>query len=107
MRPRRTRRTGRRLALDQNAIDALNGLAVVLVQGGRARDGIPLLERALRLEPGFVDAKLNLGIARQEAGDVAGARTAYQDVLLAPARFGRQRATAKTLLAALEGSTRK
>jgi Flp pilus assembly protein TadD len=45
------------LALDQNAIDALNGLAVVLVQGGRARDGIPLLERALELEPGFVDAK--------------------------------------------------
>ena len=46
-------------------------------------------------------------VARQEAGDVAGARTAYQDVLLAPARFGRQRATAKTLLAALPGSTGK
>jgi choline-sulfatase len=89
------------LALNQEAVDALNGLAVVLVQRGRARDGIPLLERALGLEPEFVDARLNLGIARQEAGDLVGARAAYEEVMRAPARFGRQRATAKALLGAL------
>ena len=95
------------LAQDEGAVDALNGLAVLLVQGGRPQEGIPLLERALKLEPGFVDAQLNLGIARQEAGDLAGARSAYQEVLRAPAGFGRQRATARTLLSALAAPVRK
>ena len=91
----------RALAIDGSLADALNGLAVVLVQSGRPREAIPLLERALAREPGLVEARLNLGIAAQEAGDLARARTAYAEVLRAPARFARERRAAAALLRSL------
>jgi Flp pilus assembly protein TadD len=90
------------LALDDGDVDALNGLAVLLVQAGRPRDAVVMLERAVQLDPSFGEARLNLGIARQEAGDLAGARSAYEDVLRSPARFAGQQRAARALPARLK-----
>ena len=81
----------RALAIDDRAGDALNGLGVVLVQTRRAPEAVSRLERAVALEPAFVEAQLNLGIARQEVGDRDGARAAYERVLRAPVRFANER----------------
>jgi arylsulfatase A-like enzyme/Flp pilus assembly protein TadD len=92
--------TAYRAALEREprAPDALNGLAVALVQQGRARDAVPLLEQALQADRGFVEARLNLGIAFQESGDRVRAAEQYRAVLRAPAHFARERNAAAALL---------
>ena len=92
---------GAALTIDPDSPDALNGLGVLLVQAGRARDAVPWLERALARDAGFVEARLNLGIALQQSGDLAGARSAYEQVVQSPRRFGREQAAARALLASL------
>jgi tetratricopeptide (TPR) repeat protein len=89
------------LALDDSLPDALNGLAVLLVQADRPREALPLLERAVKLDPNFGEARLNLGIARQQSGDLTGARSAYLEIVHSP-RFKPQQAAAGALLKTLK-----
>jgi protein O-GlcNAc transferase len=89
------------LRLDNTSPDALNGVGVLLVQGGRGTEAVSWFERALVSAPRFYQAWLNLGIACQETGNVARAREAYRQVLaLAPAGAA-ERAAASRLLASL------
>lgn len=91
------------LRLDPASPDALNGVGVVLVQGGRGAEAVSWFERALASAPRFYEAWLNLGIACQESGSVVRAREAYRQVLaIAPAGTG-ERAAASRLLASLAG----
>jgi arylsulfatase A-like enzyme/Flp pilus assembly protein TadD len=87
------------LALDEASVDALNGLGVMMVQAQKPQEAVPLLERAVALEPGFGEARLNLAIARQAAGDLAGARAGYAELLRWPERYPRQQAAARVLMA--------
>lgn len=89
------------LALDPRSADALNGLAVLHVRADRPAEALPLLRQALAIEPAFVEAWLNLGIAAQQAGDLATARDAYAAVLAAAPRDARERRAARELLANL------
>lgn len=89
------------LALDGSWPDAANGVGVLEVQEGRAAAAVAWFEKALARSPDLVEARLNLGIALQEAGQTERARSAYRAVLRAPARFARERAAARQLLQAL------
>jgi arylsulfatase A-like enzyme/predicted TPR repeat methyltransferase len=89
------------LTIDANAVDALNGLGVLLVETNRPRDATPWFERALAASPGFVEARLNLGIALQQAGDTKRAAEAYRAVLGSPGGHGREKEAAAKLLARL------
>ncbi|HZR22754.1 MAG TPA: sulfatase-like hydrolase/transferase, partial [Vicinamibacterales bacterium] len=90
------------LAVDARAVDAANGLGVVLVEAHRAAEAVPLFERAVAASPDFVEAKLNLGIALEQSGQRDRARATYRDVLKAPARFVRERDAATKLLGQLD-----
>lgn len=94
------------LELDSGSANALNGLGVLLVETGRAREAIPVLERAVRSDPDLWEARLNLGIACQTAGDLEAASAAYRAVLTAPARFKREREAAAQLLGSIRSSVR-
>ena len=59
------------------------------------------LERAVGAAPDFVEARLNLALALQEAGDTKRAIVLYRQVLAAPPRYAREREAAGKLLAAL------
>jgi choline-sulfatase len=91
----------RALDVDALAIDAANGLGVLLVDMDRPAEAVPLLERAVAAAPEFVEARLNLGIALQQSGQTARAAEAYRAVLAAPRRFARERDAAAKLLATL------
>ena len=92
-----------RLALrsDPGAANALNGLGVLLVETGRPAEAIPLLERATASDASLWEARLNLGIAHQTAGNVDAAATAYRAVLAGAPRSSRERQAAAELLASL------
>ena len=64
----RSRYIGARSRSTRGRSDAANGLGVLLVDARRAADAVPYFERALQSAPDFVEARLNLGIALQEAG---------------------------------------
>ena len=81
-------------------MDAANGLGVLLVEAKRPAEAIPWFERAAAA-PDFVEARLNLGIALQEAGQTARAAETYRSILAAPPQFKRERDAAAKLLAAL------
>jgi tetratricopeptide (TPR) repeat protein len=87
--------------LDPRSPDAANGLGVVLVQQRRPGDAIPWFERALRTSPDFVEARLNLGIAYQENGQLDRAREAYREVLARAERSAPERRAAADLLRSL------
>ncbi|HVO13414.1 MAG TPA: sulfatase-like hydrolase/transferase [Vicinamibacteria bacterium] len=89
------------LRLDSTSLDAGNGLALVLVNTGRAATAIPLLERIVALAPDFYGAWLHLGMARQATGDTAGAAEAYRRVLAAPPSAAAPREAAAQLLAGI------
>jgi len=89
------------LTLDPGSVNALNGLGVLLIEGGRPLDAIPYLEKAAQSDPGLWEARLNLGIAHQTAGQLDAAAAAYRAVLAAPARYARERRAAAELLASL------
>lgn len=86
------------LERDANLADAANGLGVTLVQQHRAAEAIPWLEQAVALEPGFVEARLNLGIALQESGDRPRAAEQYRAVLAAKGPYAKEREAARALL---------
>ena len=83
------------------AANALNGLGALLVETGKPLEAIPLLERAAASDASLWEARLNLGIAQQTAGNLDAAAVAYRAVLGAPQRFSRERQAAKELLASL------
>jgi len=89
------------LNADPGAADALNGLGVLLVETGRAREAIPLLERATASGVDLWEARLNLGIAHQTAGNLDAAADAYRTLLAAAPRSSRERRAAAELLASL------
>jgi arylsulfatase A-like enzyme/tetratricopeptide (TPR) repeat protein len=92
----------RALEIDARYPDALNGLAVLLVQRGAAADAIPLLTLALDAAPDFHEARLNLGIAYQESGDRGKAAETYRRLLAtAPPTASRERKAAQELLGQL------
>lgn len=45
------------------------------------RDDVSLAQSALRVDPASIIARFNLGVALQEAGDLPGARAAWEEVL--------------------------
>jgi Tfp pilus assembly protein PilF len=90
------------LQSDPDAADALNGLGVLLVETERAREAVPVLERAAAAEPGFWEARLNLVIAHQTAGNGEAAAVAYRAVLAGAPRSSRERQAAAELLASLK-----
>ena len=87
--------------LDARSSDAANGLGVLLVEAHRPAEAVPWLERAVAAAPDFVEARLNLGIALQQSGQLDRAASVYRDVAHAPARFARERQAAAALLASL------
>ena len=91
----------RALDLDARGSDAANGLGVLLVESRRPAEAVPWLERAVAAAPDFVEARLNLGIALQQSGQIDRAASVYRDVLHAPVRFARERRAAAALLASL------
>ena len=82
--------------------DAMNGLGVLLVEEHRAAEAAAWFERALQASPGFVEARLNLGIALHQSGQETRAAEQYRRVLAAPGA-AREKAAAVKLLRALEG----
>ena len=93
----------RALDVDSRTVDAANGLGVLLVEGGRPGEAVPWFEKAIAAAPDFFEARLNLGIALQQSGQVARASEVYRQVLAAPGRFTRERDAAAKLLAAIGG----
>ena len=89
------------LNADPGAANALNGLGVLLVETGRARDAIPFLERAAASDATLWEARLNLGIAHQTAGNLDAAAKAYRAVFAGAPRSSRERQAAAELLASL------
>jgi hypothetical protein len=53
-------------------------LSTALLATGRAEAARPLVERALDEDPGNIDAWVNAGLVSRAAGDLAGARDAWQ-----------------------------
>jgi choline-sulfatase len=91
------------LRLDASSLDATNGLALLMVNTGRAAAAIPLLERVLAAAPHFYEAWLNLGRALQATGNRAQAADAYRRVLAAPPHAAAPRRAAAKLLASVGG----
>ena len=93
-----------RAALDRDprSADAANGLGVLLVQQQRSADAIRWFEQALAGSPAFVEARLNLGIAFQEIGNLDRARDAYRRVLGEAPPGSREHEAASKLIASLE-----
>lgn len=71
-----------------------NNLGLALLEGAKSREPVPgasleeavrIFEQALALQPDYVTAWKNLGIARREKGDIDGARSCFiQGLALAP-----------------------
>ncbi len=57
---------------------ALANWAGSLIETGRGRDAVPLLERGLAAYPKFALNYLNLGVVRSDLGDQAGARVEWR-----------------------------
>ncbi|MCM8738504.1 tetratricopeptide repeat protein [Azospirillum sp. A1-3] len=71
---------------DETEVNALHLLGLVLRRSGRLEDGLALIGRALRLNPEFLEARLNRANILGEAGRAAEAAAEWRRlVLLAPA----------------------
>ncbi len=100
----------RAAALSPTYADPLNGLGTIEVQRGRPAAAIPWFERALALAPALHEARLNLAIARELAGDRAGALAGCRDFLARTAgnrEFDTQRKAAQMLLTRLESGAHR
>jgi Flp pilus assembly protein TadD len=74
---------------------------VLLVEANRSAEAAPWFERAITAAPDMVEARLNLGIALQGAGERARAAEAYRQVLAASGSHPREKDAASKLLAGL------
>jgi arylsulfatase A-like enzyme/Flp pilus assembly protein TadD len=96
----------RSAALAPRYAEPWNGLGTLQVDRDRPSAALPLFERALELAPASHEVRLNRAIARELAGDAAGAVRDYRDVLAATegdARHTEQSRAARQLLARLTG----
>ena len=94
----------RAIALAPSYADPWNGLGALEVEQGRPKEAVVCFARAIALAPENHEARLNLGIALETAGDLASAVSAYRDFLRASKddpRFSQQRAVAARLMARL------
>ena len=78
--------TARALAINPNFPGALNGRGVLCLYAGHPEDGIPDIERAMRLDPGFSQQYLHfLGLCHFMLGHDETAATMFRErILLAP-----------------------
>jgi arylsulfatase A-like enzyme/Flp pilus assembly protein TadD len=96
----------RSAALAPRYAEPWNGLGTLEVDRDRPSAALPFFERALELAPAFHEVRLNRAIARELAGDAAGAVRDYRDFLTATegdARYTEQSRAARQLLARLSG----
>jgi choline-sulfatase len=85
--------------LSPNYAYPLNGLATILIKEDHTADAIPYLEKAIDLDPTFVEVYLNLGIAYHTLGQTDKARTLYKAFLkLSPDWMSEERKNAQILL---------
>lgn len=71
------------VAADRQNFDARSLLGTVLVQTGRLKDGLDMLEAAAKLRPGSPNVQRNIGIVRLQLNDWAGAEAAFSAALRA------------------------
>jgi len=69
------------LRIDPSLRDALTDLGLLLSDGGRPAEALPLLERASLLWPDDTDMRVNLAICLARLGRTEDARTAFLRVL--------------------------
>lgn len=70
------------LARDPDHPEATHFLGVCLVRSGRRDEGLPLVERSVRLAPANTLYRQNLGLLLAEAGEPAAAAAQFQDILV-------------------------
>jgi tetratricopeptide (TPR) repeat protein len=76
-------------------------MGVLLVQAHRPQEAIRWFEQALAGSQGFVEARLNLGIAYQESGNTDRAAEQYRRVVADASPGSRESQAARSLLAQL------
>ncbi len=69
------------LLLDRDNVDALNALAVLALQQGRASEALELFERVLAKRPQFWDARANMGAALAALERWEEAQAAFAEVI--------------------------
>jgi arylsulfatase A-like enzyme/thioredoxin-like negative regulator of GroEL len=74
------------VAVSPRSAVAHNGLGLLAIDAGRARDAAPEFERATALDPNNASYWSNLGNARRGLGDAAAAEQAYRRALAIDAR---------------------
>ncbi len=80
-------------------------LGRILLRSGRGVEARPVLEQALKLEPGNVGAETDLGVVRLEAGEAEAARACFDRVIARAPRHApafNNRATAHAALGKIE-----
>jgi tetratricopeptide (TPR) repeat protein len=80
------------------SFDANRQLGTLLVAEGKAREGLPYLERASRLNPGDYDNACELALARADSGDYERARTDVLALLTVKNKSGQEKAELHHLL---------
>jgi Flp pilus assembly protein TadD len=92
----------RALELEPADVILLRHYATALVRANRAPEAVPILRRAVTLEPAYARPWYGLGVVLERVGDAEGAREAYRRyVELAPRGAADQVKVARTRIAAL------
>lgn len=69
------------IAIDARYAEAWNELGLLLRDTERLADGVAALGTAVQIRPDFYDAWYNLALAREDAGDMHGAREAFDSAV--------------------------
>lgn len=68
-------------AVITNDADVLNGLASALIETGRHREALPIIDKALALKHDFGNALFNRGVILIQLGQTHAAKNVFQDLL--------------------------
>jgi choline-sulfatase len=71
-----------------DSAQAINGLGLLAIDGGRAAEAVRAFERATTLDPNNASYWTNLGNAKRAVGDAAGAEQAYRGAFALDASAG-------------------